>query len=97
MAADPDASIALPFTPRPKALNGELVGDVGFDPLNFSEEVRVDSLRITRMDCSLRSSSQCTSEQCESRDVAVLRSNRLRVTSPQEVPLSQVIHTRVTI
>lgn len=40
MAADPDASIALPFTPRPLNLNGELVGDVGFDPLNFSEEVR---------------------------------------------------------
>ena len=40
MAADPDASIALPFTPRPAMLNGELVGDVGFDPLNFSEEVR---------------------------------------------------------
>lgn len=40
MAADPDASIALPFTPRPAMLTGELVGDVGFDPLNFSEEVR---------------------------------------------------------
>lgn len=41
MAADPDASIALPFTPRPAMLTGELVGDVGFDPLNFSEEVRI--------------------------------------------------------
>lgn len=40
MAADPEASIALPFTPRPAMLTGELVGDVGFDPLNFSEEVR---------------------------------------------------------
>lgn len=40
MAADPNASIALPFTPRPENLTGELVGDVGFDPLNFSEEVR---------------------------------------------------------
>lgn len=39
MAADPEASIALPFTPRPQMLTGELVGDVGFDPLNFSEEV----------------------------------------------------------
>ncbi|CAM9252545.1 unnamed protein product [Sphacelaria rigidula] len=38
MAADPEASIALPFTPRPSKLTGELVGDVGFDPLNFSEE-----------------------------------------------------------
>lgn len=41
MARDPEASIALPFTPRPERLNGELVGDVGFDPLNFSEEVRM--------------------------------------------------------
>lgn len=39
MAADPEASIALPFTQRPLNLNGELAGDVGFDPLNFSEEV----------------------------------------------------------
>lgn len=39
MAADDGASIALPFTPRPANLNGELTGDVGFDPLNFSEEV----------------------------------------------------------
>lgn len=39
MSADPEASIALPFTPRPAMLTGELVGDVGFDPLNFSEEV----------------------------------------------------------
>lgn len=39
MAADADSSIALPFTERPLNLNGELVGDVGFDPLNFSEKV----------------------------------------------------------
>lgn len=39
-AREDDASIALPFTIRPENLNGELVGDVGFDPLNFSEEVR---------------------------------------------------------
>lgn len=39
MAEGEDNSIALPFTPRPLALNGELVGDVGFDPLGFSEEV----------------------------------------------------------
>lgn len=48
MAADPEASIALPFTPRPSKLTGELVGDVGFDPLNFSEEVRVDVVQLTR-------------------------------------------------
>lgn len=40
MAADPEKSIALPFTPRPAMLTGELIGDVGFDPLGFSEEVR---------------------------------------------------------
>ena len=34
-----DKSTALPFTPRPAMLNGELIGDVGFDPLGFSEEV----------------------------------------------------------
>lgn len=39
MAEGEDNSVALPFTPRPVALNGELVGDVGFDPLGFSEEV----------------------------------------------------------
>lgn len=39
MAAGEDNSIALPFTPRPAALDGELVGDVGFDPLGFSEGV----------------------------------------------------------
>lgn len=33
-----DQSIALPFTPRPAMLTGELIGDVGFDPLGFSEE-----------------------------------------------------------
>lgn len=38
-----DASIALPFTPRPAMLTGELVGDVGFDPLGFSEEVRAQT------------------------------------------------------
>lgn len=40
MSADEeDKSIALPFTPRPAMLTGELIGDVGFDPLGFSEEV----------------------------------------------------------
>ncbi|CAM9274106.1 unnamed protein product [Scytosiphon promiscuus] len=38
MSEDADASIALPFTQRPLRLTGELVGDVGFDPLGFSEE-----------------------------------------------------------
>lgn len=47
MAADPEASIALPFTPRPQMLTGELVGDVGFDPLGFSEEVSGQGRQIT--------------------------------------------------
>ena len=31
-----DMSIALPFAPRPKLLDGTLPGDVGFDPLGFA-------------------------------------------------------------
>lgn len=46
MMSEEDNSIALPFTPRPAALNGELVGDVGFDPLGFSEGVRPTSLMV---------------------------------------------------
>ena len=34
MQADP--STALPFAPRPAALDGSMPGDVGFDPLGFS-------------------------------------------------------------
>ncbi|CAM9838072.1 unnamed protein product [Choristocarpus tenellus] len=32
-----ERSIALPFAAKPKNLNGELVGDVGFDPFRFSD------------------------------------------------------------
>jgi len=32
-------SLALPFQPRPKNLDGELVGDVGFDPFGFSDRI----------------------------------------------------------
>lgn len=31
-----EMSQALPFVPRPKLLDGELAGDVGFDPFNFA-------------------------------------------------------------
>eukprot|EP00527_Entomoneis_sp_CCMP2396_P004549 CAMPEP_0198149204 /NCGR_PEP_ID=MMETSP1443-20131203/45369_1 /TAXON_ID=186043 /ORGANISM="Entomoneis sp., Strain CCMP2396" /LENGTH=235 /DNA_ID=CAMNT_0043814159 /DNA_START=90 /DNA_END=793 /DNA_ORIENTATION=+ len=34
--ATKDMSKALPFVPRPKLLDGELAGDVGFDPFNFA-------------------------------------------------------------
>lgn len=33
----PANSKAIPFLPRPEALDGSLVGDVGFDPLGFSK------------------------------------------------------------
>jgi Chlorophyll A-B binding protein len=33
----PSMSAALPFMPRPLALDGSLVGDVGFDPLGFAK------------------------------------------------------------
>jgi hypothetical protein len=36
MAADDDNSIALPFDKRPTNLDGTLPGDVGFDPVGFS-------------------------------------------------------------
>lgn len=36
MAADDDLSIALPFDKRPPNLDGSLPGDVGFDPVGFS-------------------------------------------------------------
>jgi hypothetical protein len=30
-------SVALPFAVKPKNLNGELVGDFGFDPFKFTD------------------------------------------------------------
>jgi hypothetical protein len=33
----PSMSTAIPFMPRPLALDGSLVGDVGFDPLGFAK------------------------------------------------------------
>jgi hypothetical protein len=31
-------SVALPFAAKPKNLNGELVGDFGFDPFKFTDK-----------------------------------------------------------
>lgn len=36
MAATPDRSIAIPIDPYPEGLDGEMVGDVGFDPAGFA-------------------------------------------------------------
>lgn len=33
----PDMSVAIPFLARPPILDGELAGDVGFDPLGFAK------------------------------------------------------------
>uniref|UniRef100_A0A7R9YG40 Plastid light harvesting protein n=1 Tax=Pinguiococcus pyrenoidosus TaxID=172671 RepID=A0A7R9YG40_9STRA len=41
----PTKSASLPFMPRPAALDGTLVGDVGFDPLGLSNAVDVRWMR----------------------------------------------------
>ena len=38
-------SESVPFLPRPAALDGKLVGDVGFDPLGFSAKYDIKWLR----------------------------------------------------
>lgn len=43
VAATPKMSQSLPFMERPAALDGSLVGDVGFDPLGFAK-TKVDLL-----------------------------------------------------
>eukprot|EP00285_Hemiselmis_virescens_P016029 CAMPEP_0173380498 /NCGR_PEP_ID=MMETSP1356-20130122/3161_1 /TAXON_ID=77927 ORGANISM="Hemiselmis virescens, Strain PCC157" /NCGR_SAMPLE_ID=MMETSP1356 /ASSEMBLY_ACC=CAM_ASM_000847 /LENGTH=217 /DNA_ID=CAMNT_0014334107 /DNA_START=60 /DNA_END=713 /DNA_ORIENTATION=+ len=40
-----DNSAAVPFLPRPAALDGSMVGDVGFDPLGFTEKYDIKWLR----------------------------------------------------
>ena len=42
-----DMSIALPFAPRPKLLDGSLPGDVGFDPLGMAGN-DMESLKYMR-------------------------------------------------
>lgn len=36
MAATPERSISIPIDPYPEGLDGEMVGDVGFDPAGFA-------------------------------------------------------------
>ena len=36
MAATPERSVAIPIDPYPEGLDGEMVGDVGFDPAGFA-------------------------------------------------------------
>lgn len=38
-------SAAVPFLPKPKKLTGTLPGDVGFDPLGFSDMYDLNFLR----------------------------------------------------
>ena len=38
-------SAAVPFLTRPAALDGSMVGDVGFDPLGFTEKYDIKWLR----------------------------------------------------
>mmetsp|Transcript_8823 Transcript_8823/g.23158 ORF Transcript_8823/g.23158 Transcript_8823/m.23158 type:complete len:208 (+) Transcript_8823:395-1018(+) len=40
-----EKSKAVPFLPRPKNLDGSMVGDVGFDPLGFSNYIDLKFLR----------------------------------------------------
>ncbi|CAN0533344.1 unnamed protein product, partial [Ectocarpus sp. 12 AP-2014] len=42
---DGPRSVALPFLPRPEALDGTMIGDVGFDPLGFAAEDNLDRYR----------------------------------------------------
>lgn len=42
-------SIALPFAAKPKNLNGELVGDVGFDPFKFTDTGDVAKFRAAEL------------------------------------------------
>lgn len=42
-------SVALPFAAKPKNLNGELVGDVGFDPFKFTDKGDIAKLRSAEL------------------------------------------------
>jgi hypothetical protein len=42
-------SVALPFAAKPKNLNGELVGDVGFDPFKFSDKGDLAKFRVAEL------------------------------------------------
>eukprot|EP00952_Eustigmatos_sp_NYUAD-ZCMA_P006684 28663-Eustigmatos_ZCMA.PRE.1 len=42
-------STALPFASKPKNLNGELVGDAGFDPFGFSNNGDIAKYRVAEL------------------------------------------------
>lgn len=42
-------SVALPFATKPVNLNGELAGDVGFDPFKFSDKGDLAKFRYVCM------------------------------------------------
>ncbi|GAB5030505.1 light-harvesting protein [Nannochloropsis oceanica] len=42
-------SIALPFAAKPQNLNGELAGDVGFDPFKFTDKGDVAKFRVAEL------------------------------------------------
>lgn len=42
-------SVALPFAAKPVNLNGELAGDVGFDPFKFSDKGDVAKFRVAEL------------------------------------------------
>jgi hypothetical protein len=44
-SVDDTRSVALPFAAKPANLNGELVGDAGFDPFKFSDKGDVAKYR----------------------------------------------------
>ncbi|CAM9706730.1 unnamed protein product [Scytosiphon promiscuus] len=43
--ADAPKSLALPFLPQPEALDGSMIGDVGFDPLGLATPDNLDRYR----------------------------------------------------
>ena len=41
-------SEAIPFLEKPKNLNGQMAGDVGFDPLGFSDSYDLKWLQVCK-------------------------------------------------
>ena len=52
-------SASVPFLTRPAALDGSMVGDVGFDPLGFSAKYPLNWLREAELQDSFFSSQPC--------------------------------------
>lgn len=42
-------SVALPFAAKPQNLNGELAGDVGFDPFKFTDKGDIAKFRVAEL------------------------------------------------